>query len=310
MAAINASGSVTLSGTSFFRSPTTSNTPGTFNFYLAASGIREGTAGDVNIDTYNGGWGSRLAISQAGAVTIPGTFAVSGSAAATSTLSVGTTSLNNSAFAVNGTGKTYFATFSDFTTTTLTIAGSGGVITLTPTTSISVAGTLGVTGTTNILGSSGAALSSTALNVFGATGNGVIYTRHTGTSAGKYWSTGADGGNNFVVFNQGAVGMYMTDGGTSWTAFSDERMKDIIEPITGALANIAQLRSVIGKYKTDAEGVRRPFLIAQDVQKVMPEAVIERDGVLGMSYTDVIPLLVAAIKELSADFQAYKSTHP
>ena len=76
MAAINASGSVTLSGTSFFRSPTTSNTPGTFNFYLAASGIREGTAGDVNIDTYNAGWGSRLAISQAGAVTIPGTLGV------------------------------------------------------------------------------------------------------------------------------------------------------------------------------------------------------------------------------------------
>ena len=77
MAAINASGSVTLSGTSFFRSPTTSNTPGTFNFYLAASGIREGTAGDFNIDTYSGGWGARLTVSQAGAVTIPGTLGVS-----------------------------------------------------------------------------------------------------------------------------------------------------------------------------------------------------------------------------------------
>ena len=75
MAAINASGSVTLSGSSFFRSPTTSNTPGTFNFYLAASGIREGTAGDFNIDTYNGGWGARLTVSQAGAVTINGTSA-------------------------------------------------------------------------------------------------------------------------------------------------------------------------------------------------------------------------------------------
>ena len=76
MAAINASGSVTLSGTSFFRSPTTSNVPGTFNFYLAASGIREGTAGDVNIDTYSGGWGARLTVSQAGAVTIPGTATI------------------------------------------------------------------------------------------------------------------------------------------------------------------------------------------------------------------------------------------
>ena len=41
-------------------------------------------------------------------------------------------------------------------------------------------------------------------------------------------------------------------------------------------------------------------MIAQDVQAVLPEAVSVQDietGVLGMSYTDVIPLLTAAIKE-------------
>jgi len=42
-------------------------------------------------------------------------------------------------------------------------------------------------------------------------------------------------------------------------------------------------------------------LIAQDVQAVLPEIVKEApDGYLGLAYTDVIPLLVASIKELSA----------
>ena len=67
----------------------------------------------------------------------------------------------------------------------------------------------------------------------------------------------------------------------------------------------------IGKFKTDSEETRRSFLIAQDVQAVFPEAVEASDpDKLGVQYTDMIPLLVAAIKELAADFQSYKSSHP
>jgi hypothetical protein len=107
------------------------------------------------------------------------------------------------------------------------------------------------------------------------------------------------------------VGVYLVNNGTSWSSTSDERRKDIIEPITDAANKVATLRAVIGKYKTDAEGIRRPFLIAQDVQAVFPEAVNtqeDKDGeFLGMSYTEVIPLLVAAIKELSAELNALKA---
>ena len=42
-------------------------------------------------------------------------------------------------------------------------------------------------------------------------------------------------------------------------------------------------------------------LIAQEIQEVLPEAVIERDnGYLAVDYHKVIPLLVQSIKELSA----------
>ena len=97
-------------------------------------------------------------------------------------------------------------------------------------------------------------------------------------------------------------GVTLTDGATSWAALSDERQKDIIEPIVNAATKVSSLRAVIGKLKNDSEGKRRSMLIAQDVQKVLPEAVnvqTDEQGTLLLSYTDVIPLLVASIKELT-----------
>jgi len=105
-----------------------------------------------------------------------------------------------------------------------------------------------------------------------------------------------------VLYNQSSVGVYIVDGGTSWTGSSDERLKTDLQPIENATAKVATLRAVTGRFKTDAEDVSRAFLIAQDVQAVLPEAVNQLDdeiGTLGLQYTDVIPLLVAAIKEQS-----------
>jgi hypothetical protein len=102
-------------------------------------------------------------------------------------------------------------------------------------------------------------------------------------------------------------GVSLANGGTSWGAVSDEREKDIIESITGAAEKVATLRAVIGKYKTDAEGTRRSFLIAQDVQAVLPEAVdvgADEQQTLSLKYTEVIPLLVKAIQEQQALIQS------
>jgi hypothetical protein len=110
-----------------------------------------------------------------------------------------------------------------------------------------------------------------------------------------------DFSNNRYYCLSVSAGVYLASGGTSWTSASDERVKDIIEPIENATEKVSTLRSVIGKYKTDAEGTRRSFLIAQDVQAVLPEAVdATNPDELGVNYTEVIPLLVAAIKEQQA----------
>jgi hypothetical protein len=97
---------------------------------------------------------------------------------------------------------------------------------------------------------------------------------------------------------QGSAGVYLQDNATSWSSASDERLKENLEPITDAISRVNSIRAVTGKYKTDSQGTSRTFLIAQDVQKVLPEAVSENsEGYLGLAYTDTIPLLVAAIQE-------------
>jgi hypothetical protein len=116
--------------------------------------------------------------------------------------------------------------------------------------------------------------------------------------------------SRLTVVNSSA-GVYLASGGTSWISNSDERLKENLIPIADALTKINSLRTVTGNYISDKNKQSRAFLIAQDVQSVLPEAVdATNPDELGVSYTETIPLLVAAIKELKAEFDAYKATHP
>jgi hypothetical protein len=135
--------------------------------------------------------------------------------------------------------------------------------------------------------------------------NAIIFGSNGSGGCAIYNDINADGTtvNQLNVYAGSTGGVYLANGATAWAAVSDERAKDIVEPILNAVEKVGTLRAVIGKYKTDAEGTRRSFLIAQDVQAVLPEAVnvgTDEQQTLGVAYTDTIPLLVAAIKELTA----------
>jgi len=77
--------------------------------------------------------------------------------------------------------------------------------------------------------------------------------------------------------------------------FSDERLKRDIGPISGALSTLCELKGV--HYTMD--GRNQLGFIAQDVQRILPDAVYEIEGTLAVDYTRVIPLLVEAVKELA-----------
>jgi hypothetical protein len=151
-----------------------------------------------------------------------------------------------------------------------------------------------------------------SMYIFGAAGVKPIFrinefgVRDWDISAGNFSS------GTFSIQSAGANGVYLNGAAaTSWSSASDERVKTDLKPIEDAATKVSTLRAVTGRYKTDEVGVSRSFLIAQDVQAVLPEAVglsVMSDGseVLGLAYTEVIPLLVAAIKELKAEIDLLK----
>jgi len=131
----------------------------------------------------------------------------------------------------------------------------------------------------------------------------------SGTSKGYYFYNTAStrmqiesvSGTTIACVSGGTNGVSLANGGTSWGSLSDEKLKTAITPFEDATQKINSLRAGTGRYLTDEESVSRSFLIAQDVQKVLPEAVTEdASGNLVLQYTDIIPLLTAAIQEQQA----------
>ena len=89
------------------------------------------------------------------------------------------------------------------------------------------------------------------------------------------------------------------------TAYSDERLKDNVEVIENAGEKVAALRGVTFTHKSD--GTESTGVIAQDVQKVLPEAVSEDDaGMLAVKYGNMVGLLIEAVKELQAEVAELK----
>jgi hypothetical protein len=134
-----------------------------------------------------------------------------------------------------------------------------------------------------------------------------LYMRNNFAPAGQFWQTGPTSTQAYVVYNNANVGVYMSYGTPGWLNNSDERDKADFVEFVDATTKVNMLRAGLGRYTRDEVGTQRSFLIAQDVQAVLPSAVSvapnldddpEREGFLGLCYTDVIPLLVAAIKEL------------
>jgi len=155
-----------------------------------------------------------------------------------------------------------------------------------------------------MIGGSTATASESKLEIKGPANTGLsIYMLKT-SQVEVNMGFGGGGDSNFYINSGsstiGTSGVFLPNVGTSWSSVSDERMKTIVGPIENASAKVATLRTVIGYFNNDTTQTRHPFLIAQDVQAVLPEAVNVQNletGTLGMSYTDTIPLLVAAIKE-------------
>jgi|KBSSwiStaDraftv2_1062776.scaffolds.fasta_scaffold11027_3 hypothetical protein len=101
-------------------------------------------------------------------------------------------------------------------------------------------------------------------------------------------------------------------GGNTWLAFSDRRLKNIKSPFTTGLSAVMKLQPVRYEYKSDNalglanEGEHIGFG-AQDVQKVIPEAVTTNSqGYLMLNSDPIIWTMLNAIKEQQKEIQQLK----
>ena len=110
---------------------------------------------------------------------------------------------------------------------------------------------------------------------------------------------GNDGGSTIT-----ALTIDMSEAGAATfnnnvTAFSDERLKDNIETLVDGLDKVEQLRGVTYT-RDDRENIG---VIAQEVEKILPEIVKTADDEMGtksVDYSRITAVLIEAVKELSA----------
>ena len=93
---------------------------------------------------------------------------------------------------------------------------------------------------------------------------------------------------------------------------SDISLKDNIRPIESAIFKVQQIRGVTFDWNEKSPGWARERghdvgVIAQEVEKVLPEVVQERtNGYLGVDYKRIIPLLIESVKELKQEVDDLK----
>jgi hypothetical protein len=90
------------------------------------------------------------------------------------------------------------------------------------------------------------------------------------------------------------------------TAYSDERLKENIEVIPNALDKVMQLDGVT--FNRISNGERGTGLLAQQLQKVLPEAVLaDKEGMLSVAYGNTVGLLIEAMKEQQRQIETLRA---
>jgi hypothetical protein len=172
---------------------------------------------------------------------------------------------------------------------------------------------------------SGLVLSSGQYNTFLGGEAGKAATTGSGNVViGGYTSAGtvAPALNVVAQSDQISIGSTSTLAATiqvAWTVLSDARDKINVEPVPHGLSFVAGMNPV--KYQltetrgdTEPHGPVRYGFLAQEVLALEGETpvIINNEDPDKLRYTDsyLLPVLVQAIKELKAEFDAYKASHP
>ena len=107
-----------------------------------------------------------------------------------------------------------------------------------------------------------------------------------------------------VSGSSGGISIYASN---DIAAFSDESVKTELQIIDNAIDRIKQINGYTYVRIDDLSNIRRAGVIAQEVQKVLPEVVSENnDGTLNVAYSNMVALLIEGIKEQQSQIDELK----
>jgi len=130
------------------------------------------------------------------------------------------------------------------------------------------------------------------------------WTMYTPYGSGRM-SFGTSGGDaSYRIYCSGSF--YATG---NVVAYSDRRVKENIVTIDGALDKVSRMRGVYYNRIDDEKKTRQVGVVAQEMNEVLPEAVTYGADVdeYGVSYGNIVGVLIEAIKELKSEVADLKS---
>jgi len=113
---------------------------------------------------------------------------------------------------------------------------------------------------------------------------------------------GSDGGSAITALTLDMSAAGAATFNNDVTAFSDERLKSDIRTIDNPLDKVMNMRGVT----FDREGRKGTGVIAQEMQKVMPEVVHDEGVYMSVAYGNLVGVLIEAVKELKAEIEELK----
>ena len=142
-----------------------------------------------------------------------------------------------------------------------------------------------------------------------------IFAERASGSVAGFNRTTSDG-TNVLFYRQSLIvgDVSVTTTGTTFNSTSDYRLKESVQPLVGGLARVNALKPSIYKWKLN--GSSGEGFLAHELAEVVPASVtgvkdaVNEDGSIKAQSIDmsrIVPILVAAIKELTARVQTLEA---
>lgn len=139
--------------------------------------------------------------------------------------------------------------------------------------------------------------------------SGIRFYNASNSAVTSFYYDGTQGvinGSNatYTLKIEGNLNVVETSTAKQHVSISDRRLKDNIKAFD---ADLSQCQAYSYNYKGDETS--HVGLIAQDIQKVIPQAIVERNGSLALDYNSVVAVLVNKVNQLNARLAEVESKY-